>query len=1105
MLRGAVRQPITMKDGRPANSTLSATSSANNDTRNRIGIEQQQHYGGREKIIPLTRRSTLQRLDVYPLLLGFASLILADVFLRTATTDGRHDDQSLPTLSIVLDVVYILLLLSQLVLFLKCQWNPVWRAKIAYRQYSFVPPPLSASNGSTPQKQVAMAKIHDMKRWTHCLIIPPNPYDDVGQGGEGGKARRTAFIRREHPGIAPLSIETSLNGGVASTVAVVHFRGWTYRCCCNYASNGGTSENEHTDIPMERIWKGSDETLRFDMEDIDDEVDTNDFSTTSFSWEPQFHRLHFPIDLPLSFYMKWQGHHANNDNSTNTLDTTTSIFNKNTTPIPLPALLSLLMQQLLQPLFLFQLFCVILWSMDEYWMYAIFTLCSLIMFELAMAYNRWKGVKRLREEVVGADVGGGESEANGKGKHKRFVECYRMGKWTSIATNELVVGDIISLVSPSVSQRQQQQSRKATIRNAHDHERGSTIAADLLLLSGRAVVEESMLTGESVPQVKESIGNEINNGDKKDVTALDLSDGSAHKRSVLFGGTVLVDHHSDVDNAVNNDAILPPPNQGLVCFVLRTGFDTIQGQLLRTMAYHAESIGNNSGGGEGVNASETFIFLVLLLMCALVSAITVLEHAWGDVTRNHFKLILHVIIIITSVIPPELPMELSLAVTTSLSELIKRYQIYCSEPFRIPIAGLVDTCCFDKTGTLTSDELRLHGVRLPTQQQDTTEVEESGDLVLLDHLSEVDSRSAAIRSILPRETLRVMVGCQSLAITHAFVTGRDGRTTVQTELCGDPLEKAVMATCGWTLHPAGKGDTVVEEDGLAVRNWSSSSPTTIEGTITVLHRFAFSSKLRRMTALAIDTDDDKTLWALTKGAPEALHPMLDPKSLPSDYVKSYTKQMAKGRRVLAMAYRDLGASTPSNLTKWKSREKVEQNLIFAGLLVMECPLKFDSKRVVKELRDGNQEVVMVTGDAVLTAAEVARCVGIIDASEESTYELCSVEKEFSFLPLGREVNTAKENGKGFSYTPENIAIIGDMVRNGKAAVCMTGDILSKLAIASVEKASLDKTALVVDERTALNHPAALSELSSLIPIVSVFARHAPRHKEAIVAAFNASG
>ena len=125
----------------------------------------------------------------------------------------------------------------------------------------------------------------------------------------------------------------------------------------------------------------------------------------------------------------------------------------------------------------------------------------------------------------------------------------------------------------------------------------------------------------------------------------------------------------------------------------------------------------------GSQSMETFYFIGILVIFAILASATVLYYGYLDDSRNKFKLILHCIMIITSVIPPELPMELSLAVTTSLAALGKCL-VYCTEPQRIAVAGKVSVMCFDKTGTLTKDRMMLDGIlccqEAPLFTQETT-------------------------------------------------------------------------------------------------------------------------------------------------------------------------------------------------------------------------------------------------------------------------------------------------------------------------------------------------------------------------------------------------
>lgn len=59
------------------------------------------------------------------------------------------------------------------------------------------------------------------------------------------------------------------------------------------------------------------------------------------------------------------------------------------------------------------------------------------------------------------------------------------------------------------------------------------IPCDLLLISGSAVVNEAILTGESQPLVKESIANRDNTDEVLDIKGL-------HKVHILNGGTEIL-------------------------------------------------------------------------------------------------------------------------------------------------------------------------------------------------------------------------------------------------------------------------------------------------------------------------------------------------------------------------------------------------------------------------------------------------------------------------------------------------------------------------------------------------------------------------------------
>ena len=101
---------------------------------------------------------------------------------------------------------------------------------------------------------------------------------------------------------------------------------------------------------------------------------------------------------------------------------------------------------------------------------------------------------------------------------------------------------------------------------------------------------------------------------------------------------------------------------------------------------------------------------------------------------------------------------------------------------------------------------------------------------------------------------------------------------------------------------------------------------------------------------------------------------------PPNYEETFKHFTRNGARVLALAYKHLSTETELSQSRVNNyvREEIESELIFAGFLVLQCPLKDDAIKSVRMLNESSHRVVMITGDNPLTAVHVARKVEIVD-------------------------------------------------------------------------------------------------------------------------------
>ncbi|CEG69341.1 hypothetical protein RMATCC62417_05429 [Rhizopus microsporus] len=524
-------------------------------------------------------------------------------------------------------------------------------------------------------------------------------------------------------------------------------------------------------------------------------------------------------------------------------------------------------------------------------------------------------------------------------KEMSWFECkvrvFRGGSWQNTSSIQLVPGDLID------------------IANVH------TVPCDAMLVSGDCILNESMLTGESVPVSKVPI-NDLT------LRKMNLSSSSIPaeiSKHFLFMGTKMVRVRGN-DNVSLATAI-----------VVRTGFNSAKGGLVRSMLFPKP---NNFKFYR-----DSFRFIGVLSMIAifgfLVSSINFIRLGIDSTT-----MILRALDLITIVVPPALPATLSIGTSFAISRL-KKVGIFCISPPRVNIGGKIDCMCFDKTGTLTEDGLDIHGIRAVTIGEDGKKLfEEESKSISLVHPNDDETLSTKSR------ILRTMTTCHSLKIV-------DG------ELLGDPLDLKMFEFTRWELEESGGASsmglkprselaalqakksakvgimpTVVRPPGGGNHEFNFQTKTPVE--FGIIHTFEFVSALRRMSVIVRQLANP-TMEIFVKGAPEVMKDICLPESIPEDYEQRLYKYTHNGYRVIACASKQLVGIKWHKLHKLK-RNEVETGLIFLGFIVFENKLKPRTTSAINTLRNANIRQIMCTGDNVLTAISVSRECGLVDQSAE---------------------------------------------------------------------------------------------------------------------------
>jgi calcium-translocating P-type ATPase len=407
---------------------------------------------------------------------------------------------------------------------------------------------------------------------------------------------------------------------------------------------------------------------------------------------------------------------------------------------------------------------------------------------------------------------------------------------------------------------------------------------------------------------------------------------------------------------------------------------------------------------QSVSALETPLLRQIKKFGFAVTAVTLLVSAlvfaYGHWVRDvpFVEIFQAVVAIAVSFIPEGLPAIITITLAIGVHRMAQRHAIIRRLP-SVETLGSVSRICSDKTGTLTLMEMMVVSA---VTAESAYEVSGAG------YASEGEVKQNGTAA--GADAVLQLLGRVSVLCNDAELRREAGVWKVD----GDPTEGA--------LYP------FAAKIGLERQPEQTAYPR--------MDSIPFESDHKFMATLHSAAGDGRVLFA--KGAPEVIFEHCDRQQtrdgghgpLNRDHFLNAADMLAgHGERVLALAWLENPDVPKRNLDPGD----LPKNLVLLGLVGLLDPPRKEAIEAVHECQDGGIRVTMITGDHRITAAAIARMLGIGDGKTAVTGNEIEEMDTATLQERCRDVDVFAR------ASPQHKLRLVKAMQASKQIVAMTGD------------------------------------------------------------------